>query len=141
MSATPKQILRHYSLPVPTTSARTLHLQMLPGSVPSVRQQCLCHRVALAKWRVAHEQSCARIVVHRDANHKHEFDTIDLMRWQVQQLGVYPVQPHRINGQVPRLLGTTAALSLGDTLDTRTHGVAVPVAITPVSGPVTGKET
>lgn len=133
-----RKMMGHFRLPSPTTGTRTLHLKIQPGAVPSVRQQCLCHRVALLRWRVAHEHGCAKIVVHRDVHHRHAFDTVDLMRWHAGRLGVWPTRPRLIGGTMPLGIGTAYALSVGDHLDVTRPTVSVPVALVSTPSPVSG---
>lgn len=128
-----RRLMRYFVLPQPTRE-RNLRIYLPPRVVPSAGLQCGCHMIAKRYWRTAHENHCTRILVHAEPVHVHSFDTVDLMRAHVRELGWWPVRPELFNGTVPVLRATRTAQAAGDTFETRRWDALVPVGAPPVSG-------
>lgn len=126
--------LRHLALPVPQRSGRTLNVFVDDKrALPDFRIHCACPHVANYVWRAAHENGCDRIRVHANAQHKHEFDTIDfLKRYTIARLGFLPAPMRLRNGKTPAHLATIGHRALGNEFDVMRGYVNVP---TTISGP------
>lgn len=124
--------LRHLVLPVPTRSGKTLNVLLTAGPLPSAGVRCLCSLAATHVWRAAHEHECDKIVIHNGPHHKHEFDTIDLLKHLVtRRLGYWP-SVMRVAGRVPSQLATRGFQALGNTFDR--HRPVFRIGPMPVSG-------
>lgn len=124
--------LRRLVLPIPGRD-RCLNVIVPVGSVPAYGIRCLCVVVATYAWRAAHENGCSKIRVYA-GSHKHEFDTIDLLKHIIRRnLGFFP-GVKTIGGRVPALLATRGLEALGNHFDTTRLAVSVPVSLTPTFG-------
>lgn len=132
------QLVRAIGLPAPRAE-RLMILEGLPNEWPCANRPghrgewSACYHFAKYSLRVALENGCTHIEVHKGRHHRHRFDVAQLLLACQRQLGGKLPRP---KGLSPRLNGSIATLgrkARGGWFDTLKGVWAVPTSISGVS--------